>query len=121
MFRGSKHQSASSVFHLSQRIYATDLSRVTGLRTFGYSFADTRGVDIDGNEYPDVVVGSYASDTVIVLRTRPVVKVETSLSSVPQRLNSATSTCFDGTMNNCFNIRSSSVDGFMNNVSGNIS
>ena len=104
VFRGSRHQSASAVFHLSQRIYATDLKRVTGLRTFGYSIADTRGVDIDGNEYPDVVVGSYAADAVIVLRTRPVIRVETALSSVPERLNPASTTCYDGTVNNCFNI-----------------
>ena len=46
----------------SQRIYASDLTSAPGLTSFGYALV--AGMDMDGNEYPDLAVGSYESDTV---------------------------------------------------------
>ncbi|XP_068141248.1 integrin alpha-PS2 isoform X1 [Drosophila tropicalis] len=70
----------------SQVIMAEDL--VEGApypRTFG--FALSGGVDMDGNTYPDLAVGAYASDQVFIFKARPVaaVNAETTFAS-PSKL-----------------------------------
>ncbi|XP_068458034.1 integrin alpha-3-like isoform X2 [Clinocottus analis] len=56
-------------------------SRVSpAFRTFGYSLSG--GLDVDGNQYPDLLVGSL-DDTVALLRTRPVVHLNKSLRVSP--------------------------------------
>uniref|UniRef100_UPI0037E8BF5E integrin alpha-3-like isoform X2 n=1 Tax=Semicossyphus pulcher TaxID=241346 RepID=UPI0037E8BF5E len=56
-------------------------SRVSpGFRTFGYSLSG--GLDVDGNKYPDLLVGSL-DDTVALLRTRPVVHLNKTLRVSP--------------------------------------
>ena len=50
---------------------------LSGLRTFGWSLSG--GQDLDGNEYPDLTVGSYGVDAALVLRTRPVVQLDAEL------------------------------------------
>ncbi|XP_044037792.1 integrin alpha-3-like isoform X2 [Siniperca chuatsi] len=52
----------------------------SGFRTFGYSMSG--GVDVDGNKYPDLLVGSL-DDTVALLRTRPVVHLNKTLRVSP--------------------------------------
>ncbi|XP_027898372.1 integrin alpha-3-like [Xiphophorus couchianus] len=51
-----------------------------GFKTFGYSLA--AGVDVDGNHYPDLLVGSL-DDTVALLRSRPVIQLSTTLRVSP--------------------------------------
>ena len=53
----------------SQRIYADDIEAVPGLTSFGYSLAG--GMDMDGNTYPDLAVGSYESDVVMYADSAP--------------------------------------------------
>ncbi|XP_041812196.1 integrin alpha-3-like isoform X2 [Chelmon rostratus] len=56
-------------------------SRVSpGFRTFGYSLSG--GLDVDGNKYPDLLVGSL-DDTVALLRTRPVIHLNKTLTVSP--------------------------------------
>uniref|UniRef100_A0A182N0T7 Uncharacterized protein n=1 Tax=Anopheles dirus TaxID=7168 RepID=A0A182N0T7_9DIPT len=46
-----------------------------GARTFGSSLAG--GHDLDGNAYPDLIVGSYGSDRVAALLARPIINIRT--------------------------------------------
>ncbi|KAJ8012946.1 hypothetical protein DPEC_G00048170 [Dallia pectoralis] len=74
----------------SQRITGSLLGN--DLKMFGQSISG--GIDVDGNGYQDVAVGSFLSDTAVVLRTRPVVVVETSLV-LPLSLNRSVAACSD--------------------------
>ncbi|XP_053678049.1 integrin alpha-PS1 [Anopheles nili] len=47
----------------------------TGARTFGSSLAG--GHDLDGNSYPDLIIGSYGSDRVTALFARPIINIRT--------------------------------------------
>ncbi|XP_076250512.1 integrin subunit alpha inflated isoform X1 [Rhynchophorus ferrugineus] len=59
-----------------QVIYAEDVEGYNGipLSTFGFSVAG--GLDMDGNDYPDMAVGAYLSNSAFFFRARPVVRVE---------------------------------------------
>lgn len=63
------HGSAKGVREkYSQVIYAKDIMQAGGydLQTFGFSIAG--GIDLDGNEYPDMAVGAYLSDSAFFFR-----------------------------------------------------
>ncbi|XP_037075479.1 LOW QUALITY PROTEIN: integrin alpha-PS2-like [Pollicipes pollicipes] len=46
------------------------------LRSFGFSVHG--GLDLDGNKYPDLVIGAHDSGAAVYLRSRPVVHVQSS-------------------------------------------
>ncbi|XP_064455272.1 integrin alpha-PS1-like [Ornithodoros turicata] len=48
------------------------------ITTFGYSLSG--GLDMDANGYPDLLVGNYEADSVILLRSRPIINITTSVS-----------------------------------------
>ncbi|GIY96147.1 integrin alpha-PS1 [Caerostris extrusa] len=54
------------------------------LSTFGYSLSG--GMDLDSNGYPDLLVGAYDSDSIFLLRSRPIIDiitlVEGNISSI---------------------------------------
>ncbi|CRL01777.1 CLUMA_CG014993, isoform A [Clunio marinus] len=60
----------------SQIIYAEDVVGTDHLTTFGFSLSG--GIDLDGNKYPDMVVGAYESNRAIVFKSRAVVVMEAS-------------------------------------------
>ncbi|XP_072265182.1 integrin alpha-7 isoform X2 [Pyxicephalus adspersus] len=64
-----------------------------GVTTFGYSFSG--GLDIDGNSYPDLVVGSL-SDTVVLYRSRTVIHVNKDITVTPQNIDLEQHTCKNG-------------------------
>jgi len=104
VFRGS----ASGLrVEYSQRIAATDLSISTAgqsLSAFGYSLS--AGADVDDNGYPDLVVGAFQSDAVVVLRSRPVVNVMTTLRAYPKVIDPTLTQCRrDGLPYNCFKLQ----------------
>ncbi|XP_062390165.1 integrin alpha-4 [Sardina pilchardus] len=72
----------------SQRITGKTLGN--DLKMFGQSISG--GVDVDGNGFPDVAVGAFLSDAAVVLRTRPVVKVEASMV-LPASVNRSLPLC----------------------------
>ncbi|KAK2829162.1 hypothetical protein Q7C36_017152 [Tachysurus vachellii] len=63
----------------NQVIEGKDVSN-GGFKTFGYSISG--GLDVDSNNYPDVVVGSL-DDRVALLRARPVIHVKKTLTVTP--------------------------------------
>uniref|UniRef100_A0A8C5DF03 Integrin alpha-2 domain-containing protein n=1 Tax=Gouania willdenowi TaxID=441366 RepID=A0A8C5DF03_GOUWI len=90
----------------SQRISGSSLGR--DLRMFGQSLSS--GIDIDDNDYQDVAVGAFLSDSAVVLRTRPVIQVKASLT-LPEQIDQQASfcqdhktVCFNVTL--CFSVRS---------------
>jgi len=79
-YDGPNERGAVHIFHGSaegikvkatQVVFAEEVS--INLKTFGFSVAG--GLDVDGNEYPDVVVGAYGSDNAVYFKSRPVVYV----------------------------------------------
>ncbi|XP_040079364.1 integrin alpha-PS2 [Ixodes scapularis] len=84
----------------SQVISAEDVRGA--LTTFGFSLAG--GLDLDGNEYPDLLVGAYESDAAVYLRSRPVVDLETKLKVDGDNVALDDSTCSlrDGSRVPCF-------------------
>lgn len=61
----------------SQIIKASDLGLKPNkaVNTFG-SFL-TGGIDVDGNDYPDLVVGAYNSSAAVILLSRPIISIHT--------------------------------------------
>lgn len=103
IFRGSAQ---GLIPDFSQRITASDLNLTSFSGTFGHSVSG--GLDVDGNSYPDVVVGAYASDTIMILRARPVINVHTTMSSNPQTIDKDITECnkdIDQKPYNCFEIK----------------
>ena len=58
----------------SQIIHAEDIPG-SPLQTFGYSLSG--GLDMDLNNHSDILVGAYESDSVVILRARPVIDIIT--------------------------------------------
>ena len=50
----------------AQVIHSEDVAGARAPITFGYSLGG--GLDIDGNGYPDLLVGSFCNDTVSLIR-----------------------------------------------------
>ncbi|XP_063069320.1 integrin alpha-4 [Engraulis encrasicolus] len=97
----------------SQRITGKTLGY--NLQMFGQSISG--GIDVDGNGFPDMAVGAFLSDSAVVLRTRPVVKVEASMT-LPDSVNRSLPLCSDNgqpavciNAKVCFNVTGRSLDG----------
>ncbi|XP_040173055.1 integrin alpha-PS2 isoform X2 [Anopheles arabiensis] len=79
IFYGSR---AGPLAKASQVIQAEDMAGVTRLSTFGFSLSG--GIDLDGNQYPDMVVGAYESDKALVFKARPVAAMVASTLFEPK-------------------------------------
>lgn len=63
IFHGSKN---GPLAKHSQVIYAEDIPSRVPITTFGFSVSG--GIDLDGNRYPDLAVGAYEANKVIVFK-----------------------------------------------------
>ncbi|XP_040290983.1 integrin alpha-3 [Bufo bufo] len=85
-----------------------DGSQVGGIQMFGYSL--NGGMDVDGNSYPDLLVGSL-SDQMALLRSRPVINISKEFSVTPTLVDPnkcTSSTCMDVRL--CFSYMLSTGD-----------
>ncbi|XP_072949294.1 integrin alpha-PS1 isoform X2 [Epargyreus clarus] len=57
----------------NQIIRAESLPRV--MKTFGYSLSG--GLDLDSNGYPDLLVGAYENSSIALIRTKPIIDINT--------------------------------------------
>ncbi|KAB7502644.1 Integrin alpha-4 [Armadillidium nasatum] len=69
----------------SQKLLPEKVSQSVTLKGFGVSFS--RPLDVDKNTYPDFAVGSFLSDTVVLMSTRPVITARGELSANPSKLS----------------------------------
>ncbi|XP_058477547.1 integrin alpha-6 isoform X1 [Solea solea] len=72
------------------------------LQLFGYSLAGH--MDLDGNSYPDLAVGSL-SDTALIFRARPVISIRRDVKITPREIDLTLKTCGNSicfTMDACF-------------------
>ncbi|KAM9346618.1 integrin alpha-IIb [Symphorus nematophorus] len=68
-----------------------------------FGFTLRGGHDIDGNGYPDLLVGAWAADRAFVYRSRAVIRSRVSLSLFPDFLNPDVKRCHhDNTPVSCF-------------------
>ncbi|XP_071811825.1 integrin alpha-8-like isoform X2 [Apostichopus japonicus] len=68
----------------SQVLSPTDLG-LSNIKTFGFSLDGN--MDADGNNYPDLLIGSQESSFVALFRARPVVHISPVLTLTPEGLN----------------------------------
>lgn len=61
----------------SQVIKSEDMSVGRPVYTFGFSLSG--GLDLDNNQYPDLIIGAYESDTAYLMKSRPVAQITTSV------------------------------------------
>ncbi|KAK2570114.1 Integrin alpha-4 [Acropora cervicornis] len=76
-----------------------------GIKMFGISVAGN--VDMDKNGYPDIVVGAYASDKAVLIRTKSLVSVGVAITLSEQQitLEGNDSSCdLDGKRYDCVNV-----------------
>ncbi|XP_070127686.1 integrin alpha-7 isoform X6 [Equus caballus] len=64
-----------------------------GIKSFGYSLSG--GLDVDGNHYPDLLVGSLA-DTAVLFRARPVLHVSHEVFIAPRTIDLEQPNCAGG-------------------------
>ncbi|XP_062517546.1 integrin alpha-8-like [Corticium candelabrum] len=73
------------------RNIASQVIQQVMLKAFGYALANA--IDIDGNHYPDLLVGAYQSQRVVLFRSRPVVVVTAKFTTYPTAVDIETSSC----------------------------
>ncbi|KAK7080194.1 hypothetical protein SK128_005032 [Halocaridina rubra] len=68
----------------AQRLSAEDFPSIPNLVGLGMSIS--KGIDVDGNHYKDLAIGSFMSGHALVLRSRAVASLQGELSSNPPAL-----------------------------------
>ena len=66
----------------AQVIYAKEIG--SAIRTFGWSLS--AGMDLDENNYPDLLVGAYDSSNAVYLRSAPVVHLQSKVRKIRNNL-----------------------------------
>ncbi|XP_039264178.2 integrin alpha-11-like isoform X2 [Styela clava] len=89
LFSGTKYGIDSKY---TQRISASSFKNKPGFGLFGQSVAG--GVDVDENGYPDILVGSPGSDEIVILKTRPVVKIDSTFAITTPMIDRKNDNCW---------------------------
>ncbi|PVD30464.1 hypothetical protein C0Q70_09730 [Pomacea canaliculata] len=102
IYHGSK---SGVVKSYAQRIAASDMPGSNQFQSFGSSLSG--GLDLDSNGYPDLLVGSYESSRVVLLRARAIIHLLPEITVSPKMVNlSAVAHCsFDSTARHCVQLR----------------
>lgn len=66
-----------------QVIYARSID--SSFKAFGWSLSSK--LDVDNNDYPDILIGDYLSSQAVLLRSKPVINVNTKLMIEPEQFN----------------------------------
>ncbi|XP_013415962.1 integrin alpha-PS1 isoform X2 [Lingula anatina] len=86
----------------SQRIEASDLALPSGMTaptSFGYSLSGGR--DLDNNKYNDLLIGAFQSNTAILLRAQPILRILVNWQDQPFKIDPESYECSDGTKLSC--------------------
>ncbi|XP_022245885.1 integrin alpha-4-like [Limulus polyphemus] len=75
----------------SQRIFVSEIAGGLKLKGFGISIA--KSMDIDDNLYQDLLIGAHESGNAILLRSMPIVRVESELSFDKNLLDTKNMSC----------------------------
>ncbi|KAG8193263.1 hypothetical protein JTE90_027007 [Oedothorax gibbosus] len=71
----------------------------------GFGIHISRGLDIDSNLYPDMLVGAYESSNALIFRTKPVIQLTAKISFSPKQINTNLTSCrFQGQDIACVNV-----------------
>lgn len=97
----------------AQVIRSQDLPGVP-VPTFGYSLSG--GLDMDNSGYPDLLVGAYEADRIMLIRSRPIIDIETDVRGNLSNIDPSTLGCWGDresklicfTITTCFRIKESS-------------
>ncbi|XP_041282183.1 integrin alpha-3 [Onychostruthus taczanowskii] len=103
------HSSAQGLRDRPRQVISGAELGPTKIKTFGYSLSG--GLDMDGNSYPDLLVGSL-SERVVLLRARPVINIlDKTFTVTPSKVDPAQCTpksCMTVTL--CFSYNQSAGD-----------
>ncbi|XP_009462945.1 PREDICTED: integrin alpha-3 [Nipponia nippon] len=103
------HSSAEGLLDKPRQVISGSDLGPASMRTFGYSLSG--GLDVDGNSYPDLLVGSLA-ERVVLLRARPVINIlDKTFTVTPSKVDPARCTpdsCITVTV--CFSYNQSAGD-----------
>ncbi|NWY98735.1 ITA3 protein, partial [Loxia curvirostra] len=103
------HSSAEGLWDRPRQVISGAELGPTQIKTFGYSLSG--GLDMDGNSYPDLLVGSL-SERVVLLRARPVINIlDKTFTVTPSKVDPAQCTpksCMTVTL--CFSYNQSAGD-----------
>ncbi|XP_065666646.1 integrin alpha-8 isoform X3 [Hydra vulgaris] len=94
------------ILQYSQVVYASTFSSDFGT---GFGSSISGGLDVDGNNYPDVVIGAFNIGKVFLLRSRPVVSLsanlQTNITQVPAEPENANCLGPNGVSYYCIELR----------------
>ncbi|OWK53162.1 Integrin alpha-3, partial [Lonchura striata] len=103
------HSSAEGLQDRPRQVISGSELGPTQIKTFGYSLSG--GLDMDGNSYPDLLVGSL-SERIVLLRARPVINIlDKTFTVTPSKVDPAQCTpksCMTVTL--CFSYNQSAGD-----------
>ncbi|NWV36440.1 ITA3 protein, partial [Grantiella picta] len=103
------HSSAEGLQERPRQVISGSELGPTPIQTFGYSLSG--GLDVDGNSYPDLLVGSL-SERIVLLRARPVINIlDKTFTVTPGKVDPAQCTprsCMTVTL--CFSYNQSAGD-----------